>query len=135
MNRKKSREVAMELLFENTIKKESLNELIEGFKENTDYDLSEIDLEYVTSTIKGIYDNLEVLDKTIEEYLVSWKMNRISKVNLSILRLGTYELMINEDIPNKVAINEAVELTKKYSDETSVKFINGVLDKILKKDN
>lgn len=134
MNRKKSREVAMELLFENTIKKESLNELIEGFKENTDYDLNEIDLDYVTSTLKGIYDNLEVLDKTIEEYLVSWKMNRISKVNLSILRLGTYELMINEDIPEKVAINEAVELTKKYSDEASVKFINGVLDRILKKD-
>lgn len=134
MNRKKSREVAMELLFENTIKKESLTELIEGFKENTDYDLNEIDLDYVTSTLKGIYDNLEVLDKTIEEYLVSWKMNRISKVNLSILRLGTYELMINEDIPEKVAINEAVELTKKYSDEASVKFINGVLDRVLKKD-
>lgn len=134
MNRKKSREVAMELLFENTIKKESLAELIEGFKENTDYDLNEIDLDYVTSTLKGIYDNLEVLDKTIEEYLVSWKMNRISKVNLSILRLGTYELMINEDIPEKVAINEAVELTKKYSDEASVKFINGVLDRVLKKE-
>lgn len=60
-------------------------------------------------------------------------MNRISKVNLSILRLAAYELLFDEEIPTNVAINEALEITRKYSDEKSVSFVNGVLDKIKNK--
>jgi N utilization substance protein B len=63
---------------------------------------------------------------------VNWKLNRISKVNLSILRLGTYEIIYKEDIPGLVAVNEAIELSKLYTDANSVGFINSVLDKILK---
>ena len=74
----------------------------------------------------------EKLDSLIESQLVKWKLNRISKVNLSILRISTYEILFAEDVPGKVSINEAIELCKKYSDNKSVSFINGVLDKVYK---
>lgn len=79
-----------------------------------------------------VTDNLEVIDEKIVGSLVNWKLDRISKVNLTILRLAVAEMMFVEDVPGSVAINEAVELTKKYSDEKSSSFVNGVLDKVLK---
>ena len=132
MNRKKSREVAMELLFENAIKKDDLKDLMEDFKEHTDHDLNELDMVYINKIIYGVRNNIEKIDLDIEKYLNQWKLTRISKVNLSILRLSTYEILFEDDIPFKVSINEGVELAKKYSDEASIKFINGVLDKIAK---
>lgn len=132
MNRKKSREVAMELLFENAIKKDDLKDLMEDFKEHTDHDLNELDMVYINKVIYGVRNNIEKIDSDIEKYLNQWKLTRISKVNLSILRLSTYEILFEDDIPFKVSINEGVELAKKYSDEASIKFINGVLDKIAK---
>lgn len=77
-------------------------------------------------------ENRENIDKKIEDSLTKWKLDRISKVNLSILRLAIGEMLYIEDVPEKVAINEAIEMTKKYSDEKSVSFINGVLDKAFK---
>ena len=111
MNRKLSREKTMELLFGMTLSKDTVEEVVEGFVDNYEGDIKEI-------------------DKVIEENLHNWKIERISKVNLSILRLSTYELLYNEEIPRGVAINEALEITRRYSDEKSVGFINGVLDKI-----
>jgi N utilization substance protein B len=134
MSRKKSREVAMELLFQMSINKEQLEVTINNFIENTDYDMNEIDMEYVTKVLQGVNDNMDNIDKAIEKYLINWKLNRVSKINLSILRVCTYELLFDEEIPSKVAINEALELAKKYSEESSVSFINGVLDKINKND-
>ena len=63
---------------------------------------------------------------------MNWKLDRVSKVNLTILRLAVGEMLFVDDVPGSVAINEAVELTKKYSDEKSTSFVNGVLDKVLK---
>lgn len=132
MNRKRSREIAMELLFGMTLSKNTIEETIENFKEDYEMKLNTIDLEYIIKALQKVEDNKEVIDKKIEESLTSWKIDRISKVNLSILRLSICEMMYLEDVPGKVSINEAIELTKKYSDEKSVSFINGVLDKILK---
>ena len=95
-------------------------------------DLTTIDLDYVKETLKVVSENLEKIDGIITESLVNWKLDRISKVNLTILRLAVGEMLYVEDVPEKVAINEAIELTKKYSDEKSVSFINGVLDKAFK---
>jgi N utilization substance protein B len=134
MSRKKSREVAMELLFQISINKEQLEVTINNFVENTDYDMNEIDMEYVTKVLQGVNDNMDNIDKAIEKYLINWKLNRLSKINLSILRVCTYEILFDDEIPSKVAINEALELAKKYSEESSVSFINGVLDKIIKND-
>lgn len=131
MNRSKSREEAMKLLFEMMINKNSMEEVIEIYLEG-DEDKSGIDMEYVQKLIRGVFENTEAIDKKIEENLVNWKINRLSKVNLAILRISTYEMLYDADIPKAVAINEGIELAKKYSDDKSVKFVNGVLDKINK---
>ncbi len=132
MKRQKSREIAMELLFGMALSKNSYEETIENFVEDYEMDLTTIDLDYVKEAVKVVNDNLSKIDEIITESLVNWKLDRISKVNLTILRLAVAEMLYVEDVPEKVAINEAIELTKKYSDEKSVSFINGVLDKAFK---
>ena len=132
MKRQKSREKAMELLFSMELSKNSYEETIEMFIEDYEMDLNTIDLEYIKNVVKIVTENLEVINNKIVESLVNWKLERVSKVNLTILRLAVGEMMFIEDVPGNVAINEAVELTKKNSDEKSASFINGVLDKILK---
>lgn len=133
MNRKLSREKAMELLFGMTLNTDNCEETLESFVENYESDVKELDLTYIKRILIGVENNKEDIDIEISNNLCNWKIDRISKVNLCILRLAIYELLYDEEIPNKVAINEALEITKKYSDEKSVSFINGVLDKVLKK--
>ncbi|GEP62563.1 MULTISPECIES: transcription antitermination factor NusB [Clostridium] len=130
MNRKLSREKAMELLFGMTLSKDTMEDAVEAFVENYEGDIKEIDLTYVKQVLIGVSNNKEAIDKVIQENLHNWKIERISKVNLSILRIATYELLYDKEVPRGVAINEALEITRRYSDEKSVSFINGVLDKI-----
>lgn len=132
MKRQKSREKAMELLFSMEISKNSYEETIENFIEDYEMNLNTIDVEYIKNVVKVVTDNIEAIDEKIIQSLVNWKLDRVSKVNLTILRLAVAEMMFVEDVPGSVAINEAVELTKKYSDEKSCSFVNGVLDKVLK---
>lgn len=132
MNRKRSREIAMELLFGMTLSKNTLEETMETFLEDYEMKLNTIDLEYIKKILESIEENKEVIDNKIESSLNNWKLDRISKVNLSILRLAMGEMLYIEDVPEKVAINEAIEMTKKYSDDKSVSFVNGVLDKAFK---
>jgi transcription antitermination protein NusB len=132
MNRKRSREIAMELLFGMTLSKNTLEETIETFIEDYEMNLKTIDLEYIKGILAKVEENITVIDQKIEEALTNWKIDRVSKVNISILRLAVAEMLYVEDVPEKVAINEAIELTKKYSDEKSVSFVNGVLDKAFK---
>lgn len=129
MNRRKSREIAMKLLFEISFNKNNCEEAIENFKEEND--CKDIDFEYVTRIINGVIDNKEAIDKKIEESSNKWKIDRISKTNLSILRLATYEILYENDIPTKVSANEAVELAKSYSEEKSWSFVNGVLGSLI----
>ena len=114
------------------ITSETALETFNSFMENEDISKDDLDLAYIKSGLLGIEENKEKLDSLIESQLVKWKLNRISKVNLSILRISTYEILFAEDVPGKVSINEAIELCKKYSDNKSVSFINGVLDKVYK---
>ncbi|MGG7077664.1 transcription antitermination factor NusB [Clostridium sardiniense] len=132
MSRKLSREKAMELIFSTMLTKESYNEAMETFVENYEGNIKEVDLEYIKEVLKGVEENKDSIDDLIKENLQKWKIERISKVNLAILRLAVYEMNYVNDVPEKVAINEALEITKKYSDEKSVSFVNGVLDKIYK---
>ena len=130
MNRKLSRDKTMELLFAMTLSKDTIEEALEGFVENYEGDIKEIDLTYVKQALIGVENNKEAIDKVISQNLQNWKIDRISKVNLSILRLATYEILYDEQVPRPVVINEALEITRRYSDEKSVSFVNGVLDKI-----
>lgn len=130
MNRVKSREYLLQLAYQMEITSETALETFNSFMENEDISKDDLDLAYIKSGLLGIEENKEKLDSLIESQLVKWKLNRISKVNLSILRISTYEILFAEDVPGKVSINEAIELCKKYSDNKSVSFINGVLDKV-----
>ena len=132
MSRKNSREKALELLFGMTLSKDTPEEVIEIFVENNEDEISGIDLNYIKNILEGINEKRSELDSIIERNLQNWKIDRISKINLCILELGIFEMKFVEDVPERVALNEALELTKRYSDEKSVSFINGVLDKVLK---
>ena len=130
MNRKLSREKAMELFFGMTCSKDTVEEAVETFIDNYEGDIKELDLTYIKKALIGIENNKEAIDEAISSNLQNWKIDRISKVNLTILRLAAYEILFDEEVPRSVAINEALEITRKYSDEKSVSFVNGVLDKI-----
>ncbi len=105
-------------------------------KENIEYDLEsvfhenlEIDNKYVRDVVNGVLDNQNKLDELINKYMDKWTIDRLGKTDASILRLSVYE-MLYYDTPALVAINEAIELAHKYSDDKVVKLINAVLDKI-----
>ena len=132
MKRKRSREIAMELLFSMEISKNSYEQTIESFIENYEMDLKTIDLEYIKEVMKSVTDYKEEIDEIIKNSLIKWNIERVSKVNLIIVRLAIAEMLYIDDVPEVVAINEAIELTKKYSDDKSVSFVNGALDKAFK---
>lgn len=89
----------------------------------------EVENEFVNTCVNGILENQKDLKKIANEYLNNWTIDRLNKVDQAILLLGIYELKYL-DTPSVVAINEAIELSKKYSDEAVTKMINGVLDKV-----
>ncbi len=126
------RELTFKLIYSLEIQKnENLNEQIELYIENNEIEDNEA-IEYLKDCIYGINKNLEEINKTIENSLTSdWKIDRISKINLSLLKLAIYEIKY-KDIPYKAEINEAVELAKAYGEDMSSKFINGALAKIVK---
>ncbi|ARC85232.1 transcription antitermination factor NusB [Clostridium argentinense CDC 2741] len=132
MNRKKSREIAMQLLFEMSINKESYTDIIESFKENTDIKLDDVDFGYIIRILKTVNENIILIDETIEKNLVKWSLNRLSKMNLAILRIAICEILFEDDIPEKVSVNEGIELAKKYGEDNASSFINGVLNSIIK---
>ena len=88
--------------------------------------------DYARSIALGVEEKKENLDGLIEKYSKGWKVKRLPKVNLAILRLAAYEILFVDDVPESVAINEAVELAKKYSGESDYSFINGVLGALVK---
>ena len=125
-NRSELREVIMKVLYQidmfNEAKVEfDLNDLI---KEQL-----EVENSFVNDSINGILEHREEINKLANKYLNDWSLDRLNKVDQAIISLGIYELMYTET-PSVVSINEAIELSKKYSDEKVTKMINGVLDKI-----
>ncbi len=88
------------------------------------------ELEYIGKKAQAIIDCMDELDEVIGNYSRGWKVDRIGKTELAILRLATYEILKDEDIPKSVAINEAVELAKMYSSDEAPRFINGILAKL-----
>lgn len=128
MGRRASREIAMKLLYQLEIQKDDREEQINRVIEENE--VSESDKKYILDVTEGVTSNKDYIDNLIEKNAKGWKLNRISKVDLSILRLGTYEISYRDDIPFNVAINEAVELAKRYSGEDAGAFINGILGKI-----
>ena len=133
MNRSKTREESFKLLYSMQISKnEDIDEQIKIFLEEeeiTDKDA----ISYIENIIKGITENDEDIEEKIKQNIKEdWTISRISKVDLTLLKLGIYEIIYSK-LPYKVVINEVVELAKMYGDDSSKSFINGVLASIVKK--
>lgn len=131
MNRTEIREQAFKLIYSLEIqKKEDLEEAIELYIESNEI-TDKNAIEYIKDAIFGIEKNKEKIISSIEKNLKKdWKIDRISKIDLSILKLAIYEIKHTE-VPYKVVINEAVELAKKYGEDNSRNFVNGVLASIV----
>ena len=132
MNRSEIREQAFKLIYSLEIqKKEPLEEQISLYIESNGIE-DKNTITYIEDAVKGIDKNKEDIVEKIEKNLKNdWKIERISKVDLAILKLAIYEIKYKE-IPFKVVINEAVELAKKYGEDNSKNFVNGILASIIK---
>ena len=129
MSRRELREHIFKLLFR--IEFNSLQEMSEQERFYFE-DIDEADAEdeaYISSKYQKIVDRLEQIDEKINEKAENWDTVRMGKVDLTILRLAIYEILYDEDIPAGVAINEAVELAKKFGQDASSAFVNGILAK------
>lgn len=134
MNRSAIREKTFQLLYEIEIQKDITEEHIELFIENNEI-IDEEAKNYLKDIVNGIEINQEKIIELISRNLKQeWRIERISKVNLALLKLATYEILY-KNLPYKVAINEVVELAKKYGEDSSPAFINGILANIIKEEN
>ena len=127
MKRSEIRENVLKLLYlDDFHDKEELNTQFSLYFDGKE-GFSEKDKTYIIDKANKILDNKEAIDQEIESVSNKWKVDRMDKVDKAILRLAYYEIKMDEEIPDKVAVNEAVELSKKYSSDASPKFINGIL--------
>ncbi len=127
MNRRQAREAAFTLLFETEFHPEQEKEAIFALSvENREIGEDE----YVKNAYFGVYSNLEEIDALISKHAKGWKVSRISRVSRSILRLSVFEMLHLSNIPASVSINEAVELCKKFDEESARPFVNGVLNSV-----
>ncbi|HOO25646.1 MAG TPA: transcription antitermination factor NusB [Clostridiales bacterium] len=127
MTRRQSREQAFVILFEKSFHGETPLEDIISL--GVEHDLLKED-EYSTKLAQTTWANLEKIDDVIEQNSIGWRINRISKVSLSVLRLAVCEMLFVEEVPISVSINEAVELCKKFASEEEAPFVNGILGSV-----
>ena len=134
MQRSAMRELAFKLVYEIEVQKETDSDELEIFIENNEITEESV-IEYLKDIKEGISTNEEEINTLIKNNLKeNWSLNRISKINLSLIKLAIYE-MLYKKLPYKVAINEVVELAKKYADESAPVFINGILASVVKEKN
>jgi transcription antitermination factor NusB len=129
--RTKAREFALQVLYQIDITHDLPEASLENFWQTTkDERIDEAMKEFTCQLVSGVAENLKSIDGKISQFATNWQLERMAVVDRNVLRLGTFELLFRPDIPPKVAINEAVELAKKYSGIESGKFVNAILDKI-----
>ncbi len=126
--RRKSRRRALEFLFGIEFTGYEWEETLETFWET--FETKQVVREYAKKLIGGVYKYVDVLDEHIDGALTNWTPDRVGKIERNILRVAVYEIAYTDDVPVKVAINEAIEIAKGYGSEESAGFVNGVLDKL-----
>ena len=130
MKRRELREHVFEILFRVEFMNEAdMEEQMELFFE----DLAEArpaDVEYIKNKYQAVREKMPMIDIMIDEKSTGWKTSRMGKVELTILRLAVYEMLFDEDVPSTVAINEAVEIAKKFGGDDTPAFVNGILAKV-----
>ena len=139
MNRTQSREFAVLLVFEQGFCVKTPEELLAGWldsevflsysDENSLFSKvpDDVQKEYISSIVMGVHETEKTLEGYVEDNALGWKISRISRMALSVMKVCIYEMLYKKEIPYKVALNEAIEICKKYEDEETVSFVNGVL--------
>jgi N utilization substance protein B len=144
MTRTAAREIAIQLAFGISMHPEDEIQTIEGFFDKEYYSTLKSEdelfseypdkkqLRYIAALVTGVSEKKDELDGYIEKYARGWKLNRISKISLAVLRCSMYEILYMPDVPNAASINEAVELAKGYEEPETVSFINGILGSFIR---
>ena len=133
MKRRELRENIFKIIFHITEKTETSEGLISYYFD--DNEIRGKDKKYVENEVNGIIGNLGTVDEIIEKNLKNYSFDRISKVSLALLRVAVYEIMYEEEIPDAVAISEAVTLSEIYEDEKAKTFVNGILGSVVRQKN
>ena len=130
MKRHEMRQLALQALYQVDVGKAEITPaVLHALAESGPYELQDED--YITGLVRGVWSNLSELDGLLEKYVEGWKIDRIARVDLNVLRLALYELLYVMDVDFATILNEAVELAKHYSTEESGRFVNGVLARLL----
>ena len=127
--RHNGRKLAIQALYQTKVRKQDILEFIDNFVDQTGF--SPPAIEWGRELAINVWNNVDQVDQLIEKYSIDWTIDRISLVDLSILRLAFYELL-KTDTPYTIVLNEAVELSKEFSEDDSPKFINGILGNYVK---
>jgi len=131
MNRRDARKASFSLIYQlEFISHDEITENLDDFMNSYD-DMDALSKTFIMGEFNGVWQNITQIDSLVSTYSKSWDIDRISKVDLAILRLSLYEILHCEDIPNKVSVNEAVELAKEFGGDESSVFVNGILGKIV----
>lgn len=128
--RSKARAVALSLLYQIEITKIDHYQALQNYLEI--YPQKQEVIDFSSLLAEGVVKNLPSIDSFIKKHAKNWEIKRMAVIDRNILRMGCFELLFSEDIPPKVAINEAIELAKRFGDIDSPRFVNGILDKIYK---
>ncbi|GIO65340.1 transcription antitermination factor NusB [Paenibacillus sp. JTLBN-2024] len=140
MKRRLAREIVVQSLYQMEMNEvgseEAVNMLLDEAAEENDTErviTNGIELKnYVLTLVNGVWSQKQAIDGLLENYLKGWQISRLSRVDRQILRLAAYELLYSSDVPAKVAVNEAIELSKHFGTEESGKFVNGVLGNMIR---
>lgn len=128
--RTQARECALQILYQYEINPEPMPEILKKFWSQQDEVFSEDIRDFAEKLALGTVEHQAEIDKIVERYADNWELSRMAMIDRNIMRFATYELLYLADVPPKVTLNEAVNLAKKFSQEESGKFVNGILDKI-----
>ena len=128
--RSKARATALSLLYQIEISKVDFHQALNSYFEN--YPQKQEVIDFFSLLVEGVITNISSIDSLIKKHVKNWEIERMAVIDRNILRMGCFELLFSDDIPPKVAINEAIELAKRFGDVDSPRFVNGILDTIYK---
>jgi len=129
--RRQARENVLKILYQMEILGDELDTVLDKYWD-TSPTFDDTIKKFANELVKGIAEKKNELDEVIKNKLKNWNFERVAIIDRNILRMGVYEIMFRDDIPDSVSINEAIEIAKKYGDQESSRFINGILDKVAK---
>ena len=135
LTRREIREKALQTLFQLSVNEELPKEvaMIQALESDQEDEVAEEAIpDYLSFLVNGVLGKQELIDQKIQRCLEKWSINRLAKTDLLIMRIAVFEIVYVEEVPDRVALNEALEITKRYSDDKSRKFVNGVLANIVK---